>query len=72
MKNQLELFIETHGLDEAEVMNLLQWKGIISDNCVLANEVAEENIPAAIAYVKETRHVILNCFFTKSSQIKPV
>ena len=38
--NTLQHYIEAHRLNEAEVMNILQDHGVISDNCVSAADVA--------------------------------
>lgn len=39
--NTLESFIAFKKLDEKEVMNILQEYGIISDECITANDVAD-------------------------------
>lgn len=44
------------GRSEFEGMNLLQGEGIISDLCVWAADVAEADIPKAIAYIQQHDH----------------
>lgn len=49
--NSLEKHLSGKGLDEIQSMNALQDAGIVSDNCVLAQDVAECDCTAAIAFL---------------------
>lgn len=51
--NALETFISEHKLSELECMNVLQQTGVVSDNCMLAKDVADSDTPAAIAELEE-------------------
>lgn len=52
MKNSLQKWLEFMEENEIEAMNRLQDNGIISDNCVLAKDVAECDCKAAIAFLE--------------------
>lgn len=41
--NKLENWIKARFADEKEIMNVLQEYGVISDNCVKANEVGNDS-----------------------------
>lgn len=49
--NTLETYIKAHAIDEVLAMNLLQEHGKVSDNAILAADVAETDCPAAIAFL---------------------
>jgi hypothetical protein len=49
--NALETFLDASFLDEVEAMNRLQEHGIISDNCILAADVADADCEAAITFL---------------------
>lgn len=49
--NSLEKYLSGRGLDEIQSMNALQDADIVSDNCVLAQDVAECDCTAAIAFL---------------------
>jgi hypothetical protein len=53
MNNALEYYIAQHELSESDCMNQLQDAGVISDNCVLANDVCYLDCNNAIAFLKE-------------------
>ena len=53
MNNALESHIVWHELSEVPCMNQLQDAGVISDNCVLANDVCYLDCNNAIAFLKE-------------------
>ena len=42
MKNKLKKWITIREDDEKQVMNLLQEYGVVSDNCVMADEVGND------------------------------
>lgn len=52
--NQLQNYIILHNLSELHTMNLLQDQGIISDNCIRAEDVADSDCPNAIAFLQST------------------
>lgn len=47
--NQLEHYLKVTGIPEPVAMNLLQEHGIISDNCITAEQVGD--VGAAISYL---------------------
>jgi hypothetical protein len=47
--NQLTLYLEMTGIPEVAAMNFLQNHGIISDNCITAEQVGDAG--AAISYL---------------------
>jgi len=50
--NLLEQYIDKYALDEIETLNRLTEAGLISDNCVLACDVAESDCLKAIEWLK--------------------
>ena len=48
--NALETFILDNQLNECDVMNVLQENAVISDNCILALDVADDE--NAVAWLK--------------------
>ncbi len=50
--NPLERYINEWQLDQFHVMEQLQLANIISDNCVLASDVAEADCAKAIEFLK--------------------
>jgi hypothetical protein len=50
--NALEKFIHLSGLDETAAMNRLQENNVISDNCIIANDVADVDCGRAIDFLK--------------------
>lgn len=50
-KTRLEIFMHFKGIDEVAGMNALQGRGIISDNCERAADVAESNIQRAVDFL---------------------
>lgn len=52
--NKLSEFAAKYGMNEIAAMNLLQEKGgIISDNCVWMEDVADVNCEEAIAFLRK-------------------
>jgi hypothetical protein len=51
--NSLESFLYCYKLNSVEAMNILQDEGIISDLCATPADVAEADIPKAIAFLKD-------------------
>lgn len=51
--NILEKWIEFQGEDEAEVMDLLQNAGVVSDNAVVAGDVCEADAKRAVEFLEE-------------------
>ena len=49
--NALQQTIQQGKFDETWAMNLLQAHGIVSDNCITADEVDEADCPRAIAFL---------------------
>lgn len=48
--NALTQFAQDH--PELEVMNVLQDAGIVSDNCITTEDVAEADVDRAVTYLK--------------------
>lgn len=51
--NLLQNYIILNGLSETDTMNKLQDQGIISDNCVNAEDVANVNCDRAVEWLEE-------------------
>jgi len=49
--NALEQYISEYALDETDVLNSLTEAGVISDNCVLACDVADSDCAKAIVWL---------------------
>lgn len=50
--NPLRLYLLIHRIDACAAMNLLQDRGIVSDNAIEAGDVAREDCAAAIEFLK--------------------
>ena len=49
--NSLESFLEAQGLDESSAMNKLQDAGVISDNAITAQDVANGDCLRAVKWL---------------------
>lgn len=50
--NLLETHLQNNGLPEVATMNMLQEYRIISDNCILACDVADQDCIKAVEFLK--------------------
>ena len=50
--NVLEQFIKDHGLDASKTLDMLQEKGLVSDNAVYAKDVYKGDCELAVAYLQ--------------------
>lgn len=51
--NDFQWWLKQTRFDEVRALNLLQDAGIISDNCILAADVANVNFPAAKEFLED-------------------
>ena len=52
MLNALTEYLRANSLSETDAMNQLQDEGIVSDNCVTAEDVAAKDCPAAVGFLE--------------------
>lgn len=55
--NALQSHLQRNHIDEVETMNILQTHGVISDNCVSAKDVANQDAERACEWLEENLEV---------------